>query len=395
MESYFKDIDLNSVKSKNNIEHSKENRVENFFKKLKKPFKIIRSIIVIIAVIIVLILLLELVSFCLIEGYRYIKPTDLMDLDVLNESDWVKDYIREERSLGNQYYPYLGWRRQKNFTEEYVNVDENSIRKTENPCESEDSLKIFVFGGSTIWGSGVRDSSTIPSYLSKYLCSKNIPVKVTNLGEGGYVSTQGMIALELELRKENYPDIIVFYDGINDVYASYQINKAGSPQNVFDREADFNSRKKLNIKQNILNSNIMKLKNRFLGKPEPVIQISPDLEDETIKLYLNNLKIIKTLEKEYDFKGFYYWQPTLATKIPMSEDEQNKIPKEEIFDKLYLNVTSKMQGLAVNNQITDLSGIFNNMNKTIYFDTYHLFEEGNQIIAQRIGDDIINYVKSS
>ena len=397
MESDFNDINWKNAQASDLIkdvsDNNSQNRFETFFKKIKKPLKTLDYLVKLIATLIILILLLELFSFCLVEGYRYLVPTDLLDIDVLKESDWIKDYVREERSFGNQYYPYLGWRRQNNFTGTYVNVDENSIRKTENPCANNNPLKIFVFGGSTVWGSGVRDSSTVPSYLSKYLCGKDMSVEVTNFGEGGFVSTQGLIALQLELRKENYPDIVVFYDGINDLYSSFQNNEAGLHQNMWDREDDFNSRKKINLQNVISNSNSMKLIKRFsmiFNTPKLNIELKKDIEDETILIYLNNIRIIKAFEKEYGFKGFYYWQPTLATKMPMSEDEKNMIPKEEIFDKLYINVTKKIK---IHSEINDISNIFNNMNKTVYFDTYHLFEEGNKIVAEKIGEDIIEYVK--
>ena len=398
METDFKDVDWR--KSKTNIptnpssNNCPTNRFEILFKKLKKPLKTINYLIILIATILILIILFELFSFCIIEGYRYMVPTDLLDIDVLEGSDWIKDYVREERSFGNQYYPYLGWRRKSNFTGTYVNVDENSIRRTENPCASNEPLKIFMFGGSTMWGSGVRDSSTVPSYLSKYLCNKNVPVEVANFGEGGFVSTQGLIALQLELRKENYPDIVIFYDGINDVYSYYQNNEAGLHQNMWDREDDFNSRKRINIKNIIANSNSMKIIKRFsmiFSRPKLKIKLNKNIENETISIYLNNLRIIKTLEKEYNFKGFYYWQPTLATKIPMSNDEKNMIPKEEIFDKLYINITKKIKN---SKEVKDISDIFNNMNRTVYFDTYHLFEEGNKIVAEKIGEDVMKHLEN-
>ena len=48
------------------------------------------------------------------------------------------------------------------------------------------------------------------------------PVCVVNFGESGFVSTQGVIQLILELQSGNIPDLVIFYDGVNDVYAAYQ-----------------------------------------------------------------------------------------------------------------------------------------------------------------------------
>ena len=50
-----------------------------------------------------------------------------------------------------------------------------------------------------------------------------------------------MMELFLQLREGNIPDLVVFYDGVNDVFSAYQQGKAGIPQNENNREKEFNS----------------------------------------------------------------------------------------------------------------------------------------------------------
>ena len=60
------------------------------------------------------------------------------------------------------------------------------------------------------------------------------------MGESGYVNTQSLLALELELRGGNVPDEVIFYDGVNDVFSTFQNNEAGLPQNEQNRATEFN-----------------------------------------------------------------------------------------------------------------------------------------------------------
>ena len=70
-----------------------------------------------------------------------------------------------------------------------------------------------------MWGTGWRgheDDFTIRVTCCKGNFSSEsmrINVNITNFGESGYVNTQEVIYLFLQLqRKNNIPDIVVFYD---------------------------------------------------------------------------------------------------------------------------------------------------------------------------------------
>lgn len=91
-----------------------------------------------------------------------------------------------------------------------------------------------------MWGSGARDSFTIPSLLSQILSEHGISIHVVNYGESGFVSTQEVIALMLQLKKGNIPDVVMFYDGVNDTFSAFQHGIAGIPQNEFNRFREFN-----------------------------------------------------------------------------------------------------------------------------------------------------------
>jgi len=86
-----------------------------------------------------------------------------------------------------------------------------------------------------MWGWGARDDHTIASHLSKWLHARGYRVQVTNYGQFGYVSTQEAITLLRCLHRGERVDIALFYDGINEVFASAMNAVAGLPQNEWRR----------------------------------------------------------------------------------------------------------------------------------------------------------------
>jgi len=370
------------------------NRFEKLLRRYSKCISRIDYVIKVIGIVAILMIFLELFSLILVSIYDsgdyIIKKRSSMD--VYDNKNWAKDYHREfKESYKVEYYPYTGYRRTPNYEGKYINLDNESIRKTYFQCKDDhkNTIKIFAFGGSTMWGTGARDIGTIPSFLSKYLCEEGINVEVTNFGESAYTSTQEIIRLQLELRKENYPDIVIFYDGVNDVYTSYQSRVAGLPPNNENRIIEFNLRKRFNIFPN-LNRAIGRIIRTLYGDSLTNGELNDNLIIETANIYLNNIKVIKALENKYKFKAFFYWQPSLYTKQHLSDDEKNKIYYDKSLNKSRIMVLNLIKS---SKQVNDLTGIFNNKKNTIFIDEYHISEEGNSIIAREMSKDILKYIK--
>jgi len=104
-----------------------------------------------------------------------------------------------------------------NQSKHFINSDGfRSPEISEN--KPSNTFRVFVVGGSTTYGSGVNDANTIPSLLQKKLDEKNYAqtIEVINAGFSGARSIE-----EIKLVKEKLlnfaPDIIIVYDGYNDV----------------------------------------------------------------------------------------------------------------------------------------------------------------------------------
>jgi len=381
---------------------SEANRIEVLYKYVKKYFKPISPILRIVMVLIIMLLVLELTSFVAVSTYRAVRTdTDpRTSLSVYDEQVWAADMFREEVDASEmKYEPYVAFRRASNYRGKYVNLDKNSHRKTsECGISSDDPIQIFVFGGSTVWGTGARDQATIPSFVSQYLCEKNMPVKVTNFGESGYTNTQEVIKLQLELRAGNRPDIVIFYDGHNDIFTSYQSNSPGTLQNRHNRIADFNARNSLNLRGAVLNSYTMqiinKLTSKFRNSASAEVYTSRKLKEETALVYLENIRIIRALEQEFAFKAFFYWQPSIYSKSTVSKEEKQLLSASlgtyPYLDEMHEDIAKRIRA---SEEVIDLAYVFDDIDHTVFIDEIHISEEGNKIVSEHISEDIINYLK--
>ena len=97
-----------------------------------------------------------------------------------------------------------------------------------------------MLGGSSLWGFGARDDQTIPSLLARSLHEKGWYAEIRNLAEIGYVSMQEVIALTRELQAGYRPDLVIFYDGVNDTTSALLEGEPGLTTNEVNRHEEFN-----------------------------------------------------------------------------------------------------------------------------------------------------------
>jgi hypothetical protein len=107
------------------------------------------------------------------------------------DSAWFPAYRREFRSTVTETWaPYVSVRRNP-FAGSLINIDSARHRRTiPGPHRAADTIRVFALGGSTMWGTDLRDQATIPSVLSRLPASKapaGLTFDVTNFGESGRV----------------------------------------------------------------------------------------------------------------------------------------------------------------------------------------------------------------
>ena len=310
------------------------------------------------------------------------------------------DYARElDDSAKHQYLPYVEWRRRA-YEGRFISVDQDGVRRTVNSqCTDDRSLRIWMFGDSALWGTGVADGGTIPSQLAKLYADSGQSVCIKNFGEAAWVSTQELIELVLQLKQsDRRPDIVIFYDGTDEIF----MPDAGAPKDVhqgYRRFRELLDGARAEAKPGLLflkKSNTVraldllsqKINSRSRGKralpyaeAEAVAQISVDN-------YQKNLHITDLLAQAYGFQAYYLWYPTSSFgNKPLTPEERESVreEREETPSRFELKqITYAMCSKINRPSFFYLGDALDHEQRKIYLDGAHLTAEGNGIMARKI-----------
>ncbi len=229
-----------------------------------------------------------------------------------------------------RYAPYVVWRANPAMAGEGLSITEEGCRITPGASRDPEAIRVFLLGGSAMWGSGVTDSCTIPFYLQGDLRERlGRPVDTVNLAQSGFSSTQEVIELMLRLGSGDIPDVVIFYDGYNDIWAAYTNGFAGGhhqqaqvAERVEGRSREFQPVSPVELA--VRNSNVwllvLSLRGRS-GADEPdhdrfvtysTMGIDADgLAEDVVRTYLGNCRVADALGDSFGFDCIFIWQPVI------------------------------------------------------------------------------------
>lgn len=320
---------------------------------------------------------------------------------IYKDSPWAKQYFIEFDKLEKNYYPFYEWRR-KSYKGKFINISEEGVRNTWNPKHKDSLNKIFIFGGSAIWGTGVRDNFTIPSLLSKNLNKNTEPYFVTNFGEAGYVLSQEIILLIMQLKEGNLPNYVIFYDGVNDTLAALQNGKAGFIYNYNRWKMKLSLEPKIFneiSKEALLNNSkflfLFPYLNNLLNKKSAIDETTlKNIAYQIIEDYKKNMDLVEKLSRVYGFKYSFFWQPVLFIVTSKTNEEILSLDsKNKELEKIYF-YTYTLADRLNKSRFYNLSHLFDKKTETYFIDYCHVGEKQNQIIADEIFEVIKDELKN-
>ena len=321
------------------------------------------------------------------------------------DQSWFAAYWKE---FNDSTYASIDWASYSNyhrhpFQGRYINVDRSGRRVTwnQNPTGAGGMIRLGIFGGSTIWGTGARDEFTIPSYVSKLLAAR-YPHRfaVINYGQDRYVNTQEVITLLREIQIDRAPEIAVFYDGYNDVFAAIQSGIAGIPMNEDDRLREFNilhpSRARDFYFEASSRTGSFQLIQRLQAalRPEAVADSpqhkNPDaLANDVVGVYSCNIEFVSAIAKEGGRMAQFYWEPSVYSKSSLTGPEKSILRSSDHIAAFYRQVQAVVRHRVANrSNFRDISGALDGYATTAFIDTHNVTELANEMIAREIVADL-------
>jgi hypothetical protein len=316
---------------------------------------------------------------------------DNADSDAYANAAWREAYWAEHdpaRATGWRSYSY--WRRLP-FDGELINVDAHGFRRTwQNPQADAQAPEVWIFGGSLVWGTGVPDELTLPSQLAKLYAERQPerPLRVYNFGESGYVSGQSRIAFAQALAcGGRRPALAIFIDGANDVFAAFQSDQPGMPQNEQRREIEFNSSQRAGslLAAWVARIDGVERLRAWLEPPAPEQMPVGELAEAVVLRYLEHVRQTSDQAAGSRARAHFVWQPHLFSKVSLSEDEARILGasyRRHRALQLAADTALATRTRAGLTQVLDLSGLYRDVNAPIFSDFVHVNADGLANLAE-------------
>ena len=315
------------------------------------------------------------------------------------------------------YEPYTIWDR-RYYPGELVSIDHGGLRNTANNSEAEGALRVWVFGGSTVWGEGAPDDETIPSHLASLMNAWGVDTTVRNMGERGYVSTQEVVFLYRELQAERRPDVVVFYDGINDAAAASNWPEVPGSHVSLHRIRDrfqFGEVPSERRQEFVRSLGIYKASRIVLDRMEAQRKSARDRQDNAdfdttprfldanfrflggqgVDVWLANHALVTALADEFGFTTLFALQPSLWTDGKPLHVSEKRILAEHLEIRAMTHIMAtraemssiieerRGNGLLPSN-VYNLAEVFSTVEEPVYIDYVHTAGSGYRIVAEAL-----------
>ncbi len=314
---------------------------------------------------------------------------------------WAKAYWDEfELAYHHVYHPYYIWR-MRPYAGRLIRVDSAGLRETPGAQCTDGAYRVYVFGGSTVWGMGSPDSGTIPAHLQAILSDRlRRPVCVVNFGQLGFTTAQDVVQLESELRAGNVPDLALFYGAVNDITTTFIFGRTGVHYNLLRIARAYEQLRQPKRSPGILDlvrqTNAYRLAAELKGRPDTLLIEgqsryfdSDSLADAVVVAFARNHQQADVLGRGYGFKVAFFWQPSVSDSgKPLTGEERGFLEREEstrLGVRAYARARARLTGTP---GLYYLGDVFANETAVMYVDSHHLTPEGNRTVAQAMVDRI-------
>jgi hypothetical protein len=318
----------------------------------------------------------------------------------------LADEIGNGLRVSLRHDPYLGWR-MPDFEGQYVHV-EGGVRRSYEPASAAraDAVDIMFVGGSTTFGTYQRDEHTIPSEVARLAESAGIPVRMTNSGTIAYVNWQEALHMQQLASGGRRPDIVVFYDGANEILSQFYEGLHTEPTYLHEEEASkvlgvggappaataagsplsrlYQSWKDV--------SAVAWLSRRIRGLPtdpaEPAStvewprpasvqrQMADAAGRNAAALYERGVAMARRVGRSYGIRTAFFWQPFGYSK-PLVGDEGDPLGTDPAaFRRAYAVARTRLQA-----PVTDVSDALDAVREPIMYDWVHTNELGAKVVA--------------
>jgi hypothetical protein len=319
-----------------------------------------------------------------------------MQMAYYQEQAWGARYWQEEQAMSTQYKPYTVWR-MRSFEGETISIDKQGLRPVPGSnCELPGAYEVYSFGGSAFWGVGSPNGETIAAQLLPALKTQiGREICWRNFAQHAYIMNQNLIELSLQLQAGGRPDLVIFYDGFNELISMAQHQQAGVHHNYYAIEHQLETGGLSNLRLLIQSSSLVEAITRLvlaLSQTEgwsshkiPADEVL--LSQEAVALYFAGYELVAALAEHYGFDYRLFWQPSFYTsQKPLSPYENGLLDdfSPSVIRLIESGYAAFQTRLASDSPpyLYSLVAVCDARPGELWIESVHVTPEGNAIIAQ-------------
>jgi lysophospholipase L1-like esterase len=284
------------------------------------------------------------------------------------DEPWFPTHVQDMGSIPYLWDPFIGLLMDDHESETVRIVDHR--RATYQPAGDPD-LTVWYFGGSTMFGAGQRDDHTIPSVIARLAEADGTVLRSVNFGVSSFVNWQETQLMIQQLQVQDPPDLVVFYDGINEEGIAYERVGLG--------ETDLDA-----IGRGLTGDAERGLWQTNRAAPTDGVPDTSAVEELASRQYRRGVDLARRVLDSYDVEVVHVWQPSLMGKPYQPADrgayEAMGLVPEEVSDREASRRILAQSGTGA----VDLSRVFDEVTVPVYWDGGHTNERGARIVGSAL-----------
>lgn len=288
-----------------------------------------------------------------------------------------------QAASGGAYTP-IGNQSLRNFSGQFVNVT-NRERRSYLTTAPGEPFEVWFFGGSTMFGfDAQRDDHTIPSEVVRLAEAEGRPIVARNYGAQGLTNYQETQILAQLLSSGRRADLIVFYDGINDI--ALQLQNALAHRDVAGEPGQLQSDivRSAMTEAGISPSDAPPAPLIEGHDPVPAGQVPLDqLVANVVDVYGQGVELARTLAGANGIPVLHFWQPDLLTRTPLAPGEQTLLEIQGMDPLIYESMRAFWARVRAElpEGVIDIAGAYDALTVPVLSDVVHVNEDGARAVA--------------
>jgi lysophospholipase L1-like esterase len=346
----------------------------------------------------------------------------------LRNSPWAAEVLAEQANLTSVVDPFLGYRLGDKAST-YTNIVDG-VRASYQSTAPGKKQSVWFFGASALFGDGQRDDHTIPSEFARLAEADGIPVEVRNYGRPGIAMWQELELFQQTVAAGQKPDLVVFYDGFNDLAWQMNLDLSAEPTNVYDRSrgqetnagangVDATTRSAGDTSSSPGSTTVSDvvgaywdqsashhvydaLHDLFAGSDQPKVQFAAGVDQtlpaqtpeqiseaarNAISIQSRAATLAHAVATSAGADVSFFWQPTVFTKKLLA-DEKRYLTLDTYEPARWVPAIKQTRELLKKTPFVDLGGALDSATTPVLWDFVHTNEEGARLAASAIYADL-------